>query len=66
MIYKCKDCASRENCPQDKAQYTALAKVVEAVLKLDREDEFRSWFTLTMKCDYFCPDKTNEERHSCG
>ena len=57
MIYKCKDCANKNNCCENKAEYTALSKVVEAVLKLDKEDEFHSWFSVTMKCDYFTPSK---------
>lgn len=53
MIYKCEDCLNRNNCPENEAQYKALCKVIEAVLKLDKEEEFHSWFELTMKCDYF-------------
>ena len=57
MIYKCEDCVNRNNCSENKAQYTTLCKVIEAVLKLDKEEEFHSWFGLTMKCDYFVAER---------
>lgn len=60
MIYKCENCENRGNCTQNKGQYTALCKVVESVLKLDKENEFHSWFNLTMRCDYFRPDRLRE------
>ena len=53
MIYKCEDCLNKNNCVENKEQYTTLCKVVESVLKLDKEPEFRSWFSVNMRCDYF-------------
>ena len=68
MIYKCENCKNRENCCENKAEYTALTKVVENVVKLDREPEFRAWFSLTMRCDYFQedPDITMRAAESAG
>ena len=60
MIYKCENCQHRENCCENKEQYASLCKVVESVLKLDKEPEFHAWFSLTMKCDYFQADASTE------
>lgn len=65
MIYKCDACKNRKNCCENKEQYTALCKVVEAVLELDKENEFHSWFSVTMRCDYFSPDADNVPECCC-
>ena len=65
MIYKCEDCVNRNHCPENKNQYQALSKVIESVLRLDREPEFNCYFNCYLKCNYFVPDNDSKQKEIC-
>lgn len=57
MVYRCKDCVNRNNCPENKEQYTRLGEATESIIhELDTKPEYHCWFSFTLKCDYYIHD----------
>lgn len=59
MIYKCENCANRHNCTScNKENYQNLCNLLATVVKeADKMPDYRCYFSLTLKCDYFVEDK---------
>ena len=70
MIYRCEHCVNRYSCPENKEQYTKTCDIIETVAKgIDKLKECHSFYSLTIKCDYWIYDKElniMEDCDSCG
>ena len=54
MIYCCKDCINRVNCPQNQKQYQALCRKIGRLIK---KKSYHCFYSLRLKCDYFVADR---------
>lgn len=61
MIYHCKTCINRKNCPQNQKQYKALCQKIKRLLK---KKKYHCFYCLRLRCDYYIADK-NEQILSC-
>ena len=53
MYYKCENCVNRYNCPENQTQYRKLCKAID---KLTKKKKYHSYYSLTIKCDYWIAD----------
>lgn len=67
MIYRCENCVNRHDCSENKSQYTNLCKVVNILInEADKLPDYRCYFSLTLKCDYFVEDTDDKNYQMIG
>lgn len=58
MIFRCENCINRTGCSENKEQYEQTCKVIGDIASaLDKLSGYHSYYSLTIKCDYWCEDK---------
>lgn len=58
MIYRCENCKNRNGCHENKEQYITTCNILSAVASgLDELPESHCYYSLTVRCDYWCEDK---------
>ena len=57
--YKCENCINRHNCPENQSQYKKLCSAID---KLTKKREYHSYYSLTIKCDYWIADESTMEQ----
>ena len=58
MIYKCENCKNRNDCCENKEQYERTCKTVDDIARaIDKLPDYRCYYSLTIKCDYFVDDR---------
>lgn len=63
MIYRCEHCKNRQDCPENKEQYIKTCDIINTVVRgIDELPECHSFYSLTIRCDYWVEDK---ETYSC-
>lgn len=57
MIYICENCKHRHNCTENKNQYLKTCMIIDTVARgIDRLPDCNSFYTVTVKCDYWEED----------
>ena len=58
MIFRCENCKNRHDCPENRKQYEKTCDIISAVVRgIDKLADCHSYYSVTVKCDYFCEDK---------
>ena len=59
MIYRCENCKNRHDCPENQAQYQRTCNLIREIARaLDETQNYHCYYTLTVRCDYWCDDVT--------
>lgn len=57
MIYRCKYCKNRHDCPENKEQYEKTCDIISTVVRgIDMLPDCHSYYSVSVKCDYWCDD----------
>ena len=57
MIYRCKYCKNRHDCPENKEQYERTCKTIGDIARaIDELPDYHCYYSLSLRCDYWSED----------
>ena len=58
MIYRCKHCKNRHDCPENKEQYEKTCDIASAFMRgIGSLPDYHSYYSWSLKCDYWYEDR---------
>ena len=64
MISNCNECINRNDCEYMQNWKNFAYKAVEFFKDIDKDPETHSYFSYSIRCDYFYPDEKLLERYA--